>query len=229
MPNVRETICEMANSLFEGKSHIKLLEAGCGSASRFAFKAEVHAVGIDISQQQLEENSAVHEKILGDIQDYPLPKEDFDVVVCWMVLEHLPRPKEALLNMFASVKPGGLVILGFPNVLSFKGILTKFTPFWVHRLFYQFMGDKWRHFPTYLRLAIQPERISRFAGDNGFSIAICKLEEGPVPRWVRSRFWLADAAFHVLNLVAQVISFGKWESCLLDDCAMVLRKREECS
>jgi ubiquinone/menaquinone biosynthesis C-methylase UbiE len=219
----------MANSLLESKSHIKLLEAGCGSASHFMFKAEVHAVGIDISQQQLEQNSTEHEKILGDIQDYPLPKENFDVVVCWMVLEHLPRPKEALLNMFASVKPGGLVILGFPNVLSFKGILTKLTPFWVHRLFYQLMGDKWRHFPTCLRLAIQPERLSRFAEDNGFSIAFCKLEEGPVPRWVRSRFWLADVAFRVLNSVVQVVSFGMWQSFLLDDCAMILRKPEGCS
>jgi 2-polyprenyl-3-methyl-5-hydroxy-6-metoxy-1,4-benzoquinol methylase len=229
MPNIKETICEMANSLLEGKNHIKLLEAGCGSTSRFMFKAEVHAVGIDISQQQLEQNSAVHEKILGDIQDYPLPKKEFDVVVCWMVLEHLPRPKEALLNMFASVKPRGLLILGIPNLLSFKGIVTKITPFWFHRLFYQFMGDNWRHFPTYLRVAILPQKISRFAEDNGFSIACCKLEESIVPRRVRSRFWLADVAFRVMNLIAQVISFGKWQSFLLDDCAMILTKREECS
>jgi hypothetical protein len=121
------------------------------------------------------------------------------------------------------------LILGIPNVFSFKGIVTKITPFWFHRLFYQFMGDKWRHFPTCLRLAIQPDRISRLAEDNGFSIAACKLEEGPAPRWFRSRFWLADVAFRVLNSVAQVISFGKWQSGLLDDCAIILRRREECS
>jgi len=229
MPDIIEFIGEMANSLLQGKSSINLLEAGCGSASHFKFKAEVHAVGIDISRQQLDRNSALHEKILGDVQDYPLPKEEFDVAVCWMVLEHLPRPKEALLNLFASVKPGGLLILGIPNVFSFKGIVTKITPFWFHRLFYQFMGDKWRHFPTCLRLAIQPDRISRLAEDNGFSIAACKLEEGPAPRWFRSRFWLADVAFRVLNSVAQVISFGKWQSGLLDDCAIILRRREECS
>jgi SAM-dependent methyltransferase len=229
MPDIIEFIGEMANSLLQGKSHIKLLEAGCGSASHFRFKAEVHAVGIDISQQQLELNSALHERILGDIQDHPLPKEEFDVAVCWMVLEHLPRPKEALLNMFASIKPGGLLILGIPNVFSFKGIVTKFTPFWFHRLFYHFMADGWRHFPTCLRLAIQPGRISRFAEDNGFSTAVCKLEEGPVPRWFRSRLWLADVAFRVLNSVALVITFGKWQSGLLDDCAIILRRREASS
>ena len=229
MPDIIEFIGEMANSLLQGKSSINLLEAGCGSASHFKFKAEVHAVGIDISRQQLDRNSALHEKILGDVQDYPLPKEEFDVAVCWMVLEHLPRPKEALLNLFASVKPGGLLILGIPNVFSFKGIVTKITPFWVHRLFYQFIGNKRRPFPTRLRVAILPEKISRLAEDNGFSIEFCKLEEGWVPRKVRRRFRFADVAFRVQNSVAQVISFGKWQSLLLDDCAMMLRKREECS
>jgi 2-polyprenyl-3-methyl-5-hydroxy-6-metoxy-1,4-benzoquinol methylase len=229
MPEIHETVCEMANSFLEGKNHIKLLEAGCGSTSRFIFKADVHAVGIDISPQELEQNSDLHEKILGDIQDYPLPKKEFDVVVCWMVLEHLSRPKEALLNMFSSVKPRGLLILGIPNVFSFKGIVTKITPFWVHRLLYQFIGNKRRPFPTRLRVAILPEKISRLAEDNGFSTEFCKLEEGWVPRKVRRRFWFADVAFRVQNSVAQVISFGKWQSLLLDDCAMMLRKREECS
>jgi SAM-dependent methyltransferase len=229
MPDVIEFIGEMTNSLLQGKNRINLLEAGCGSASHFKFDAEVHTVGIDISRQQLEQNPALHERILGDIQDYPLPKEKFDVAVCWMVLEHLPRPKQALLNLFSSIKPGGLLILGIPNVFSFKGIVTKVTPFWFHRLFYHFMADGWLHFPTCLRLAIQPDRIKRFAEDNGFSTAVCKLEEGPVPRWFRSRFWLADVAFRVANSVALVITLGKWQSGLLDDCAIILRRHEECS
>jgi len=228
MAELEEAVCETANALLEGKSHIKLLEAGCGSASHVRFKADVYAVGIDISPQQLEQNSAVREKILGDLQDYPLPKEEFDVVVCWMVLEHLPRPKEAMLNMFGSVKPSGVVIFGFPNLLSLKGIVTKFTPFWFHQLFYRFMKYKFRPFPTYLRVAILPKKVRRFAEDHGFSIAFCGIVEGGVAQKVRSRFWLMDVAFRVLNGAVQVITFGKAQSLLLDKCAMVLRKREEC-
>jgi len=229
MAELEEAVCEIANSLLDGKGQIKLLEAGCGSMSHVKFDAEVHAVGIDISKQQLEQNSAVREKILGDIQDYPLPKEEFDVVVCWMVLEHLQRPKEALLNMFGSVKPRGLVILGFPNFLSFKGIVTKITPFWFHRLFYQFMRYKSRPFPTYFRVAILPNKVRQLAEDNGFSVAFCEIVEGGVVQKVRSRFWFMDAAFRVLDSVVQAVSFGKAQSLLLDKCAVILRKRGECS
>jgi 2-polyprenyl-3-methyl-5-hydroxy-6-metoxy-1,4-benzoquinol methylase len=229
MAELEEAVCQIANSLLEGQSHIKLLEAGCGSMSHVRFQAEVHAVGIDISKQQLDQNSAVREKILGDIQYYPLPKEEFDVVVCWMVLEHLPKPEEAMLNMFGSVKPRGLVILGFPNLLSIKGLVTKFTPFWFHQLFYRFMRYKFRPFPTYLRVAILPKKVIRFAEDNGFSVAFCQIVEGGVVQRVRSRFRLVDVAFRVLDSIVQVISLGKAQSLLLDKCAMILRKRAQCS
>jgi len=226
---IKEAVSEMANSLLDGKSHIKLLEAGCGSASHVRFKAMVHAVGIDISKEQLEQNAVVQEKILGDIQKYSLPKEEFDVVVCWMVLEHLSRPKDALLNLFGSVKPQGLLILGFPNLLSFKGIVTKITPFWFHRLFYQFMKYKSRPFPTYLRMAILPKKMMRLAQDNGFSVVFCRLVEGGVTKKLKSRFWFMGLAFPVVNSVMQFISFGKLPSLLLDNCAMILRKRGESS
>lgn len=48
-----------------------------------------------------------------------------------MALERLPRPKDALLNLCRTVRPQGLLILGFPNLLSVKGIVTKITPFLV--------------------------------------------------------------------------------------------------
>jgi len=123
-----DKLAETADLLLDGKSHIKLLEAGCGSASRIKFRAQVHAVGVDISQEELDKNKTVHEKILGDLQTYPLPEQEFDVVICWDVIEHLPNPRAALHNMFRAVKPLGLVILGFPNLLSIKGVMTKLPP-----------------------------------------------------------------------------------------------------
>ncbi len=221
---VEEAVCATANAFLAGKSRIKVLEAGCGSTSHVQFTAAAHVVGIDISREQLDRNADVQEKILGDIQKYPLPKEEFDVVVCWMVLEHLSRPKDALLNLFGSVKPEGLLILAFPNLLSFKGIVTKITPFRFHRIFYQFMKYKSRPFPTYLRAAILPKKVMRFAEDNGFSTAFCRFLEGGESKRVRSRFRLMDFAFSVADSVTQLISFGKLQSLLLDNCVMILRK-----
>jgi SAM-dependent methyltransferase len=221
----KQSVCEAVNAVLNGKHQIRVLEAGCGSASHVHFKAAVHAVGIDISAEELEKNAAVQEKILGDIQDYPLPRQDFDVVVCWMVLEHLPRPQEALANLFRAVKPGGIVVLGFPNLASIKGIVTKVTPFWFHTLFYRWMRYTSRHFPTYLRAAILPHRLIRFAQDNGFSPVFYQLVEGDVAKKFRSRSVFADVSFSAIDSAARLVSLGRWQSALLDACAVILQKR----
>jgi ubiquinone/menaquinone biosynthesis C-methylase UbiE len=221
---LQKPVSEAVNSFLNGKDRIKVLEAGCGSASQVLFKAAVHAVGIDISADELEKNAAVQEKILGDIQDYPLPKEDFDVIVCWMVLEHLPRPKDALASMFRAARPGGIVILGFPNLASIKGVVTKLTPFWFHTLFYSLMRYKSRHFPTYLRTAILPHRLISFAEDEGFSPAFFTLAEGGVSKKLRARSMLANRGLSAVDFVARLVSLGKWRSALLDECALILKK-----
>jgi SAM-dependent methyltransferase len=116
------------------RRRVRLLEAGCGSSTYIKFNATVYAIGIDISQAQRDKNKVLAEKILGDIQSYPLPRDSFDVAVCWMVLEHLADPEAALRHMFQSVKSGGLVLLGFPHLMSFKGLVTKITPYWIHKI-----------------------------------------------------------------------------------------------
>jgi SAM-dependent methyltransferase len=224
-PGIEEVTSQKANALLKGKSVIKVLEAGCGSASHIKFDAAVHAVGIDISRDQLDKNKTIQESILGDLQTYPLPKNEFDVVVCWTVLEHLSRPDDALLNMFASVQPGGLVILGFPNLVSIKGVVTKFTPLWFHTLFYRLQHYKSSPFPTYFRMAIMPHRIMRLAEKNGFSVELCRIVEGRVTQKFRARYRVVNLAFSTLDTVVKILSFGRSQSLLLDSCAMILRKQ----
>jgi len=221
---LQEPVCKAVNALLDGKGRIKVLEAGCGSASQINLTGEAHTVGIDIASDELEKNEALQEKILGDIQDYPLPKEEFDLIVCWMVLEHLPRPKDALANMFRAAKPGGIIVLGFPNLASIKGLVTKFTPFWFHNVFYRLMHYKSRHFPTYLRAAILPNRLIRFAEENGLSLAFRKLAEGGVAKKLRNRSIFMNLAFIVMNSAAQIVSLGRWRTALHDECAIILRK-----
>lgn len=223
---LQKPVCDAVNALLQGKDRISVLEAGCGSASQITFAPAMRAVGIDISADQLEKNTAVQEKILGDIQDYPLPPGEFDVAVCWMVLEHLPRPKDALANMFRAVKPGGLVILAVPNLTSIKGIVTRFTPFWFHELFYRYMRHTSRHFPTYLRREILPHRMISFARENGLAAAFCRLSEGGVSKKLRDRSAPINLVFSTLDRAARVLSFGKWQTALLDECAIVLRKND---
>jgi 2-polyprenyl-3-methyl-5-hydroxy-6-metoxy-1,4-benzoquinol methylase len=223
---LQSEISEKVNSMLAGRSSIKLLEAGCGSASYFTFAPEVKSVGIDISREQLDRNKVIHEKILGDLQTYSLPEGEFDVVVCWDVIEHLSRPRDALMNMFRATRPDGVVILGFPNLASFKGVVTKMTPLWFHTFFYWLMKYKSRPFKTYLRFAILPTKVVRFAEENGFSVAYSRLIEGGVTKQVTERFWPLRLLLSTLDLGARVLTFGKSRSLYLDSCAFVLKNEK---
>jgi SAM-dependent methyltransferase len=223
-----DVISGLANVSLKHKTDLKLLEAGCGSASYFDFANVTQSVGIDISQEQLNHNTFVQEGILGDIQTYPLAREEFDIVVCWDVLEHLSRPREALLNLFNSVKPGGLLILGFPNLLSFKGLITKITPLWIHEQFYHYLGYTSRPFRTYLRMAILPGKVIDVAQRNSFVVIFKTIIGGGVTtRLLKEGNWLIRNLFSVMNTVFRVASFGRCQSLYLDYCALVLKKQGE--
>src|SRR5271156_2761637 len=147
---------------------VRVLEAGCGSASNLKFGRQVRLVGIDISEKQLARNTVLHEKIAGDIQRYEFPPDSFDAIICWDVLEHLSQPELALQQFARAIKPGGLVILKLPNVLSVKGLLTKFLPHTFHVLVYRYIyGDQNAGendtvpFKAYLRFCISAESIQK--------------------------------------------------------------------
>ena len=76
-----------------------VLEAGCGSTSDVYLPFEKKVAGIDIDEEQLKHNDRIEIKIQGDLQTYELPQNEFDIVVCVDVLEHLPFPGKALANM----------------------------------------------------------------------------------------------------------------------------------
>ncbi|MBI5093517.1 MAG: class I SAM-dependent methyltransferase [Candidatus Hydrogenedentes bacterium] len=153
-----------------------LLEAGCGSSSHFALDA-YRLAGIDISQSQLDRNTRLDEAILGSIQEYNFVDRKFDVIVCWNVLEHVPDPLKALENLAHALRDDGLLIVEVPNPLSLKGLVTKFTPHFVHVWFYRYVRnikDAGRHdtapFKTFLRFSLSPIGLRRFAALNDLKV-----------------------------------------------------------
>src|SRR5258708_26398160 len=122
-------------------SSVRVLEAGCGSASNLNFAGQVQLVGIDISEKQLARNTVLHEKIVGDVQSYEFPPDSFDAIICSDVLEHLSQPELPLRQFAHAIKPGGLVILTLPNVLSLKGFVTKILPHTFHNLTCRYIYD----------------------------------------------------------------------------------------
>jgi len=97
----------------------RVLEAGCGVGAQTVALARnspgARFTSIDVSPQSLEvarararaesvENVAFQQ---ADIFELPFPEESFDHVFVCFVLEHLPRPGEALARLRSRLKPGG--------------------------------------------------------------------------------------------------------------------------
>ena len=153
-----------------------VLEGGCGSLSHFDFSG-THITGIDISQGQLDHNEHLDDRILGDVETHPIPANSFDIVISCYVLEHLKRPQMAMANFKRALKPGGLMILFLPNVLSIEGMATKYTPHAFHIWIYRNLLDApWAGtdhrgpFPTELKYGASSRSIRRFAREEGLEI-----------------------------------------------------------
>ena len=209
---------------------IKVLEAGCGSSSYFSMPENSYVVGIDISEAELQKNTVVDEKLLGDIQTYPLPPSEFDVIICWWVMEHLSDPQKALNNFLQSLKEDGIIILGIPNVFSIKGLITKFTPYWfhkwAHKTFTSFMSfEGYVPFRTYLKFSISPKAISRYASRNGLSIAYSSLYEPQGLRNFRKKYKLINITWQLIRRTVKVLSFGKIDLGL-SEFIVVLKKQK---
>ncbi|MDW8465093.1 MAG: class I SAM-dependent methyltransferase [Chloroherpetonaceae bacterium] len=117
---------------------LTVLEAGCGSASHLALQQCI-VTGIDISPYQLERNQHLSERICADLHQYDNPQwlGAFDLIVCWDVVEHLQNPKAVIAKFFKWVKPTGKVVLAYPNPQIWKGVVTKYSPYFVHQWFYR--------------------------------------------------------------------------------------------
>jgi len=207
----------------------EVLEAGCGSLSHLVLDG-ARLTGIDLSEQQLARNDALAVKIRGDIESYPLPAAAFDLIISWDVLEHLPAPERALKNMASALRPGGLLVLAFPNRDSVKGLVTRLTPHGFHVWAYRRLwgverageGDR-APFRTFLRPAIALPAMRRFAAAEGLEIVHQQAYESVMQIRLRKAHPLANVGLGVIGALGRLLSGGDRDPTH-SDVIMVLKR-----
>jgi len=219
--------------LLSDRKIVKILEVGCGSYSHVCLNQDKYIVGIDISEQQLQRNLILNEKIRGDIQDYSLPNSEFDLIICWWVLEHVSHPEKALINCKNALKDNGVIVIALPNVFSLKGMITKYTPHLFHIWTYRFVfGYKvagiegYPPFHTFLRFSIAPEAIKKFALENGLSIEYFTMYEDLQQKNLRKKYRILSTVWQLIKLITKVLSFGKIDA-KFTDYIIVLKKSNQ--
>jgi SAM-dependent methyltransferase len=170
----------------------RVLDAGAG---RGRLVAELHrrgfrAEGIEPSARSAAAargaGLAVRPVALADHED-----EGLDAVVLWHVLEHLDDPARALARAGSWLRPGGVALIGVPNVASLQARIG--GPSWMH-------FDAPRH-----RVHLTPRGLASLVQGAGLrpgAAAHMVWEHNPAAMWMAllSRAGMSPAyPFHVLK------------------------------
>ncbi len=111
----------------------RLLDVGCATGDYLVFLRTLgwkHLYGLEINSRAAEWARDKHgfDVYTGILNEHYVPKEKFDVVTAWHVLEHVPDPRVFLREVKRILKPNGLLLMGMPNAGSFETLI--FRSFW---------------------------------------------------------------------------------------------------
>jgi 2-polyprenyl-3-methyl-5-hydroxy-6-metoxy-1,4-benzoquinol methylase len=223
-----ERLRALNNALAEclrGQNVIDVLEAGGGSKTHIVFDEEkkLTITTIDISSVQLDKNSYANHKILGDICEYKFAPESYDVIICYDVIEHVTDPQAALRSFIGALKPGGCIVIGAPNPLSLKGLVTKFTPHIVHVLFYRIVHNNpdagkpgYFPYPTTMKFFISPHNLASVCKRAGLEVVYLNIYESQVRDMLRKKSHFLGAALDMVIRSLHFASAGRYAPELSD-------------
>lgn len=132
----------------------RVLDVGCGRGWLLhAFKQ----FGWKVQGTEISASASAHARevlklpvAIGRLEDLSLPAGQFDAVMLWHVLEHLPDPHSLLSEVQRLLKPGGVLFIGVPDFGGWEA---------------QFCRDKWFHLdvPRHLTHLTRPTLTSALA------------------------------------------------------------------
>jgi 2-polyprenyl-3-methyl-5-hydroxy-6-metoxy-1,4-benzoquinol methylase len=153
----RITARERINDLRRFVSSGTLLEIGCSTGELLAEAGSTFSVtGIEADA----DSSCIARArglncIAGTLADARLAPGSFDVAVLYHVIEHLPSPHGALVELHELIKPGGLLVLETPNIDT---------------IWFRVLRERWRQLIPDHRFFFTPSTMTSLCERNGFQI-----------------------------------------------------------
>src|SRR5262249_5028972 len=98
------------------------------SATRFGYDAW----GMEPSRYLVAKGKERGMKIeQGVIENHSFAKSSFDMVTLWDVLEHVPDPRQALIRIRELLKPGGILLINYPDIDTWQARLAGRRFWWI--------------------------------------------------------------------------------------------------
>lgn len=189
-------LTEHLKEMEKWQSKGNLLDIGCfaGYFLSLAKKHGWHTYGIEPSRWAVKIAKKQGTKIVGkNLESTNLKPNYFDAITLWDVIEHLSEPKMVITKIYKSLKPGGIVALGTPNVDSlFAKILKERCPFFIRM-----------HLVLY-----SPRTMKKLLEENGFSILSCTTYGRIFPlSYVLERIQIKNYVFQQVKKGVKAIPF----------------------
>jgi 2-polyprenyl-3-methyl-5-hydroxy-6-metoxy-1,4-benzoquinol methylase len=178
--------CELFERYIKKKAssgfQLNILEAGCG---RFwpinMSEVQYLLTGVDVNKDAIEirqtRQNDLDETIIGDLRYINLEENKYDIIYNSFVLEHIDGAEHVLRNFLKWLKPGGFLLLNFPDRNSVFGFITRVTPFWFHVFYKKYiLGYRnagkpgWDPFPTFYDKVLSRKRFHEFCKNHGLII-----------------------------------------------------------
>jgi hypothetical protein len=139
-----------------------------------------------------------------------------------------------MAEMARVLRPGGLLLLGFPQRDSLKGLITRATPIGVHRAYYRWVvgkrdrgGAHYDAFETPMRPLVTARRIGDRLRALGFRVLLQWAYDGSLEYGLTRGSALRRCAalpYYAICAVATLLSAGYWRAKESD--ALVLARRQ---
>jgi SAM-dependent methyltransferase len=126
-----EHIEHIVNRQFADRS-IDVLDAGCGRKWLLHLNMPYKITGVDADEAALAQRTDLDVALLKDVQTVQMPKNQFDLIYCSFVLEHVVGAERLLRRFVDWLRPGGLLVLRFPDKYTVFGFITRNTPYRLH-------------------------------------------------------------------------------------------------
>ena len=123
---------------------IQILEAGCGRSWPLDLgEVRFQLTGVDLDGKALAarqtEMHDLHHAVVGDLLTIEFPPEQFDVIYCCEVLEHIERAEEVVRRFVTWLKPDGMALFAFPDPNTVFGLATRLSPHWMHIAYHRYV------------------------------------------------------------------------------------------
>ncbi len=193
-----------------------VLDIGCGRQSNIVFPDTKWTVGTDVDAVGLAANQWIDVAVETNIVEADVPEGSVDAIACIYVLEHVERPDVVFAKMARALRPGGVMVVAFPNVSMPKAKITRWTPLWFHSFVYRRLlgrndpntGDP---FETVLDGAIRPDRVERLAEVCGLDVVFRRDFEDNKQRQLREKFHLVGGLWTLTRRLFRAVSLNRMD------------------